>query len=150
VTQPLGAATETKSVTINATVSAAASLTVSTATPTFPNSNPETARGIGPDEGVVSVTAKARTSAGSPVTLALNAAADLKSGSDTIPISNINWTASGAGVVPRTMAVLTEVTVASWIGSGDRSGAQTFAMANSWDYARGSHTATATYTLTAP
>jgi hypothetical protein len=150
VTQPLGAATDTKGVTINATVSAAASLTVSTGTLTFPNSNPETVPSIGPTEGVVSITAKARTSAGSPVTLTLNAAADLKSGSDTIAISNITWTASGAGFAPGTMAVLTEVTVASWTGSGNRSGSQTFAMANSWDYATGSYTTTATYTLTAP
>jgi len=52
--------------------------------------------------------------------------------------------------VAGTMAVSAEVPVASWTGSGNRSGTQTFAMVNSWAYTPGSYSASATYTLTAP
>jgi hypothetical protein len=150
VTQPLGAATDTKSVTINATVSAAAQLTVSTATLTFPSANPDGTPSISATEGVVNITAKARTGSAATVSLTLKADADLTSGSDTIPVSNITWTASGAGFVPGAMSASAQVNVASWTGSGNRTGTQTFALANSWAYAAGSYSATATYTLTAP
>jgi hypothetical protein len=84
------------------------------------------------------------------VTLTLNAGTNLTSGGDTIAISNITWTAGGDGFVAGTMAVSSEVPVASWTGSGNRSGTQTFAMVNSWAYTPGSYSASATYTLTAP
>jgi hypothetical protein len=44
----------------------------------------------------------------------------------------------------------TAQTVGSWTGSGNRSGTQSYALANSWNYATGAYTAMATYTLTAP
>jgi len=137
-------------VTISATVSAAAVLTVSTATLTFPSADPDGTPSITATEGVVNITAKARTGAASPVTLTLRAAADLKSGSDTIAITNITWLASGTGFVAGTMSASTDQTVASWTGSGNRTGTQAFSLANSWDYPAGSYSATATYTLTAP
>ena len=150
VTQPLGAATDTKNVTINATVSAVAQLTVSTATLTFPSADPDGTPSITATEGVVNITAKARTGAASQVTLTLKAATDLTSGTDTIAITNITWTVTGAGFVAGTMNRTTDQTVASWTGSGSRAGSQTFALANSWAYTAGSYSATATYTLTAP
>ena len=150
VTQPLGAATDTKGVTINVTVSAAAKLTISTPTLTFIDADPDLTPSLSPTEGIVSITAKAKTGAASVVTLTLNAGTNLTSGGDTIAISNITWTAGGDGFVAGTMAVSAEVPVASWTGSGNRSGTQTFAMVNSWAYTPGSYSASATYTLTAP
>ena len=150
VTQPLGATTDTKNLTINATVSAAAKLTVSTATLTFPSADPDGVPSIPATEGVVNITTKARTGAAATVTLTLKADADLTSGSDTIAVSNITWTAGGAGFVAGTMSATAQISVASWTGSGSRAGTQTFALANSWDYPAGNYSATAVYTLTAP
>jgi hypothetical protein len=150
VTQPLGATVDTKSVTISATVSAAAKLTVSTATLTFPNSDPDTVPSISATEGGVNITAKARTTGAGSVTLTLLAGTDLTSGGDTIPISNLTWTATGAGFVAGTMNKTTAQSVAAWTGSGSWTGTQTFAMTNSWSYTTGTYSATATYTLTAP
>jgi hypothetical protein len=98
----------------------------------------------------VTITAKAKTSAGSTVTLTLLAGTDLTSGVDTIAISNMTWTVGGAGFVAGTMSMITAQPVASWTNSGNRTGTQTFALANSWSYPTGTFSATATYTLTAP
>ena len=38
----------------------------------------------------------------------------------------------------------------SWTNSGNRSGTQTYALANSWDYETRSYSQGVTYTLTAP
>ena len=150
--QPLLAAgaTDTKSLAVSATVSATAKLTVSATTLTFPNSDPDTVPSIAATEGVVNITAKSKTSAAGGVTLTILAGADLTSGTDTIAISNITWTVSGAGFAAGTMNKTTAQSVASWTGSGNRTGTQTYALANSWSYATGAYAATATYTLTAP
>ena len=150
IVQPLGAATATSAVTVAATVTATAKLTVSTATLTFPNSDPDTVPSIAATEGVVNITAKSKTSTGSSVTLTILSGADLTSGTDTIAISNLTWTVSGAGFVAGTMNKTTAQTVASWTNSGNRPGTQPYALANSWSYPTGSFSATATYTLTAP
>jgi hypothetical protein len=148
--QPLGAVTATHNVTVSASVAATAKLTVSSATLTFPNSDPDLVPSIAATEGAVNITAKAKTSTGTTVSLTLAAGSDLTSGTDTIAISNVTWTASGAGFVAGTMNTSAAQTVASWTGSGNRVGTQTFAMANSWSYPTGAFSATATYTLTAP
>jgi len=148
--QPLGAATATSNITLNATVSDTARLIISSAVLTFPNSDPDAVPSIPANEGAVTITARARTSAGSTVTLTLLAAADLTSGTNTIAINNMTWTVTGAGFVAGTMNRITAQSVASWTNSGNRTGTQTFALANSWLYPTGSFSATATYTLTAP
>jgi len=150
VVQPMRADTATANVTVSATVSATAKLSVGVAALTFPNSDPDTTPSITATEGAVSITAKAKTSAGTNVTLTLLAASDLTSGTDTIAISNITWTASGTGFAAGTMNRTVAQTVATWANSGNRTGTQTFALANSWAYPTGSYSATATYTLTAP
>ena len=84
-------------------------------------------------EGAITVIAKAKTTAGSTVTLTLQAAGDLASGGDTIAISYVTWTASGAGFVAGTMSSVSAVTVGSWPNSGSRTGQLSFFLANSWD-----------------
>ena len=148
--QPLSAVTDTKPLTVSATVAATAKLTLTSATVTFPDADPDVTPSIPANEGAITVTAKAKTGAASPVTLTLLAATDLTSGSDTIAISNVTWTATGGGFVAGTMNNSVAQTVGSWTGSGNRTGTQSFVLANSWSYATGSYSAAATYTLTAP
>jgi hypothetical protein len=148
--QPLAAATATSNVTVSATVAASAKLTLGSATVTFPDADPETVPSINASEGAVSITAKARTSAAGSVTLTLLAANDLKSGSDTIGISNVTWTATGTGFAGGTMNKTTAQSVGTWTGSGTQTGTVSFKLANSWNYATGAYSVSATYTLTAP
>ncbi len=95
----------------------------------------------------VAVAARARTSAGGAVTLTVAANGDLLDGTQSIPIGNISWAANGdlAGGVLNTAAF----TLCSWNNSGQRTGTQTYVLANSWDYVTGTYTAIVTYTLTA-
>lgn len=148
--QPLNAATDTKPITVSATVAATAKLTLSVTTVTFADADPDTTPSIPASEGAISVTAKGKTSTGSIISLTLLAADDLKTGSDVIPIPNVTWTATGAGYVAGTMNKTTAQTVGSWTNSGNRAGQMSFVMLNSWDYPTGSYSAAATYTLTAP
>ena len=148
--QPLSAATDTKLITVSATVAASAKLTLSVATVTFPDSDPDLVLSIPNSEGAITVIAKGKTTAGSSVTLTLQAAGPLASGGDTIAISNVTWTASGAGFVPGTMSSVSAVPVGSWLNSGSRTGQLSFFLANSWAYPVGTYSVGATYTLTAP
>jgi hypothetical protein len=149
--QPLGAVDTTASITVGATVSATAKLSIASPSVTFANADPDTTPLITATEGAIAIEAKAKTSTGSTVTLTLLAASDLLgSGSDVIAISNITWLAGGTGFVAGTMSTSAAQTVASWTNSGNRSGTQTYRLANSWDYPVGSYSTTATYTLTAP
>jgi hypothetical protein len=144
--------TDSKNLTINATVSATAKLILSPLTIAFPNADPDDMPTItSPD--VVTVTAKAKTSKGSTVTLQVLANGDLtESGhSATIPISNVKWEATtGAGFVSGTMNKTAAQTAGSWSDSGDRPGTFTYKLTNSWSYSTGNYTQTATYTLSAP
>jgi hypothetical protein len=150
VSQSIGAITTTATVTVSAVVSATAKLSLSSATVSFPNADPDTTPSIPSSEGAITVTAKAKTSSGATVSLTVLAADDLRSGSDAIAISNITWTVTGAGFAAGTMNRTTAQTVASWLNSGSRTGTQSYALANSWNYATGNYTTSATYTLTAP
>lgn len=140
-------ATATVNVTVN--VSARATLDLhGTNSVTFADADPDTTPSI--SAPVVTVDVKGRTSAGSNVTLTVVSNQDLTSGSDTIAIGNLTWTAAGTGFSPGTMNKTTAQTVGSWTGSGSHSGTVTLQLANSWAYNAGAYTATLTYTLTAP
>ncbi len=143
------AATDTKSVTVNATVSATAKLTLGAAVVNFPDADPDTTPVI--TVTAITVRAQGKTAAGNNITLTVLATDDLKTaGGDTIAISNITWAATGSGFVAGTMNKTTAQSLGSWAGSGDRNGTQTYSLANSWGYATGSYTTSVTYTLTAP
>src|SRR5262249_23089079 len=147
---PAQAATDTQTATVSAQVNAAASLTLGVNTVTFPNADPGTTPSIAATEGAIAVTAKARTSAAGAVTLTVVPSADLKSGSDVIGISNLTWTATGAGYQAGTSNKTTGQTVGAWTGPGVHAGTVSYALANSYSYATGSYSTTLTYTLTAP
>jgi len=147
--QPLSAADTTANLTVGATVSATAKLSLGAASISFPDADPDTTPSI-PATAALSVVAKGKTGTGSNITLTMLAGDDLKSGSDTIAITNVSWTASGAGFVAGTMSKAAAQSVGSWANSGNRSGSMSFSLVNNWTYAVGSYSATAVFTLTAP
>src|SRR5678815_871237 len=83
----------TQTLTINATVSSRAELTLSPTTINFADASPTTSPSVAADSSVT-VTAKVRSS-GTP-TLKVLANGDLTSGGNTIGIGNVTWTASGS------------------------------------------------------
>lgn len=147
----LNAITTTSNLTINATVSARASLTISTNNITFPAADPDTTSSIEANENPVTVTCKGQTSQGSTITLTCRAQGDLvEGGGASIDIDNVTWTHTGSGYQDGTMSTSTDVSVGSWTNSGNRSGDLYFYLANSWSYNVGSYSATVVYTLTVP
>jgi hypothetical protein len=143
------AATDQQTLTINATVSAKAKLTLGEAAINFPDADPDSVPSIAATENPVSVTVKAQTGSASSVTLTAQANGDLDSGTDTIAITNVTWTATGAGFVGGTMDTAAQ-SAGAWTGSGRRDGTFSYALANSWDYMPGSYSQTVVYTLTVP
>lgn len=148
--QPLGAATAQSSLSVGATVSATAKLVMGSSTITFADADPDDVTSIAADENPITVTAKGKTSLGSNISLTVLASSDLLGGGTSIGISNITWTATGTGFQSGTMNKAAAQTVASWSNSGNRDGSLSFALVNSWAYATGSYSATATFTLSAP
>ncbi len=148
---PAGAAANaTAMVTIQASAPSAAVLTLGATTITFPDASPDTVPSIHANENPVSVEAYAQTNGQKSVTLTVLAHGDLVAGSNTIPISNVTWTATGTGYQAGTMNKTTGQPAGSWAGSGDRFGTFSFLLKNSWSYATGNYSQTVTYTLTAP
>jgi hypothetical protein len=143
------AASDSKPLTVNVTVSDAVSLTISQAAITFPSANPGTTPSISNSEGDVTITANARTGASSSVTLTHLASGPLTGSAGTIPISNVSWTVPEAEFASGSMSS-SSVSVGTWQGSGTHVGTFSYHFANSWNYAVGTYAATSTYTLTAP
>lgn len=143
-------ATNTATVTVNSTVAARASLVFGSTTVAFPDADPSSVSSIAATQNAISVTASVRTGGASVATLQVLAGGDLTSGSDTIGINNVTWTATGSGFVAGTMNKSGAQTAGSWTGPGQRAGTFSYFLANSWSYATGNYTASVTYTLTAP
>ena len=151
------AATDTNTLTINATVTNQATLTIGgTKTPSisFADSDPDTVLSIASVPASLAVVAKAKTGNLSIVTLKVLANGDLTStvpSAESIPIGNVTWTAAGgAGFSAGTMNKTTAQTCGSWTGSGKYQGTYSYFLANSWTLPVGTFTQTATYTLTSP
>jgi hypothetical protein len=140
----------TRTATATATVNGLAKLTLSSSSLAFPDADPDTVTSIPANGSPLTITAKARTSIGSVVTLVVKSAGNLQSGLDTIPVSQVRWTATGTGFVGGTMSATTAQTVGSWVSSGSWSGTQSYTLLNAWTYAVGTYTTTLTYTLTSP
>ena len=146
---PAAAQSLTDSATLNASINSQARLSLSALSLSFPDADPDTVPSIQASQGAVTITAKARTSVNGAVTLTVRATDNLRSGLDTIPASQITWTATGSGFTGGTLSAVTSQIVAAWSGSGVRSGTQTFFFQNLWSYASGTYTVTMTFTLTA-
>ncbi len=133
-------------------IASGATLTLGSNTISFPNADPDATPAIPATQNSVSVRCRITGATGSNVTLTLQANGNLISGGNSIPISNVTWTATGSGYSSGTMNT-TPVTVGSWpntSGSKTYNGTFSFFLKNSWEYATGNYTASVVYTLTAP
>lgn len=144
------AAAQPRNATLSANFNTIAKLTLSTATVSFPDADPDAVPLIPSTGGPVSISAKARATPGAQVVLTVQAADDLRSGVNVIPASNIRWTASGAGFVAGTLSRSAPVTVGTWSGSGVRAGTQQLYFTNLWSHPTGTYTVSLLYTLTSP
>lgn len=145
-----GAGAVSAVVTLNAPVPSSAQLTLNPTTINFPNADPDTVSSIPANENPVQVTANVTTGNNKVVNLTALAQGDLVSGSNTIMISNVTWTPSGAGFSGGTMSKSAAQPVGQWRGPGDYTGTVSFFLKNSWSYATGNYTQRVTFTLTAP
>jgi hypothetical protein len=146
----LSAEAQTATSTFSANLGGIAKLSLSSNTLSFPDADPDTVPLVPAAGGAITITAKARASLAATVTLTVLAADDLRSGVDTIPASALTWMASGAGFVNGTVSRATPQVVASWTGSGIRTGTQTYRFQNSWSYRTGTYSVSLLYTLVSP
>ncbi len=148
------AVTSTAGVTVTAEIVPTATLTLSNTTITFSgHESPPTP--MAASENGSTVQATFRTATATPGTLVVQANGDLtNAASDTIPISALKSTATNTlgsffAAGPITWSSSSAVQVGTG-PSGDYTGTFSWALDNSWTYATGTYSATATYTLTAP
>jgi hypothetical protein len=141
--------TANASIAVTANVNAKAKLTLSVAAINFADADPDLTPVF--TSAPVTVDVKARTSAGGSVTVTVLASGDLTSGTDTIPVNTLTWTAAGAGFAATgANDATTAQTLGLWTNSGNHNGSQTLSLPNLWSYKTGTYTATLNYTLTAP
>jgi hypothetical protein len=143
------ASAQTRTAAFNVSIAGTAKLTLSPTSIAFPDSDPTSVPLVPALPGPVTVTVKARATHNATVRLTLRATDNLRSGVTTIPASTLTWTASGAGFSGGTLS-LTAQTVGSWVGSGARTGTQSFVFANSWTHPVGTYTLSMQYTVTSP
>ena len=143
------ASAQSDTATLNASINSQARLSFSTVSITFPDADPDTVPNIPALQGPITINAKARTSVNGAVTLTIQANDQLRSGLDTLPASQVTWTATGSGFTNGTLSAASAQVVAAWTGSGVHTGTQTFFFRNLWSYPTGTYTLTMTFTLSA-
>lgn len=125
-------------------------LSLSSAVITFPSSDPDTVPVV--LAAPLQVTYRVRQN-NAPWSLTVLAGGDLISGSSSVDISNVTWTATPA---PPFQSGTLSKTVAQRVASGTGNvnpatvGSITFRLANSWTYSTGTYTQTILFTLSAP
>ena len=142
-------AAQTDTATLSTSLSTLARLSLSAGSVSFPDANPDAVAQVASSPPTISITAKARATQNGTVTLTVQASDDLRSGVTTLPASHITWTATGAGFAGGTLNATTPQTVATWSGSGVRSGTQSFFFRNLWSHPTGTYTLTLLFTLSA-
>lgn len=143
-------AAQAVSATLSSTMPPLARLSLSANNISFPDADPDMVPQVASSGGPITITAKARAATGGVVTLTVHSDDDLRSGVVVLPASLITWTASGPGFVSGTVSKTAPQLVGSWVGSGVRTGTQTFRFENRWTHPAGIYTVTLVYTLTAP
>jgi hypothetical protein len=145
---PAGAQTATG--TFSANFAGLAKFSLSSNTVTFPSADPDAVPLIPASSGSLTITVKARATAGSTIRLTIFAFDNLRSGVNTIPATALTWTTTGAGYVAGTVNRFSAQTLGTWTGSGVQSGTQSYRFQNSWSYVPGNYSLLLFYTLTAP
>jgi len=126
-------------------------LTISPATITFANADPDTSPTITAPS--ITVTYRVQNNLSGSWRITLLAGGDLTAGSATIPISDVTWTATPT---PRFQNGTLSKTVAQTLASGSgnvgttTTGTVVFSLANSWTSNAGIYTASVFFTITAP
>jgi hypothetical protein len=125
-------------------------VTVTPSSLTFSDLDPDLTPNISASQNPVSISIVAKGTQNYLLTVVANG--DLTSPNDSIPISNISWTASGSGYVSGTLSASTPQTVASGHNTGNNTynGSLSFSFKNYWSYATGSYSASLTYVATSP
>src|SRR5262245_56014629 len=98
----------------------------------------------------LTVTAKARVAGNDRIVLTVQADGPFVSGTDTIPVNMLSWTATGNGFRAGTANKNAARMLGSWRGSGEFTGSQIYTFQDSWTYPVGVYGVTMTYTLSAP
>ena len=126
-------------------------LTLSTTAITFASADPDTTPSI--PAAVVTLTYRIRGGGSISYRITVMASDDLRSGSATIPVSLVTWTATPAppfqnGTMSRTAAQ----TLASGVSTsqGSKTGYVVFSLENRWTHNPGTYTASIAFTLVAP
>lgn len=138
------------SATLSSSLPPLARLSLSANNLSFPDADPDLVPQVPSSGGPLTITAKARAERNGVVMLTIQADDDLRSGLSVLPVSLITWTASGPGFVNGTVTRASPQLVATWIGSGVRTGTQTYRFENRWTHPSGIYTVTLVFTLTAP
>jgi hypothetical protein len=126
-------------------------MTISPATITFANADPDTTPTITAPS--ITVTYRVQGNSTGNWRITLLAGGDLTAGSATIPISDVTWTATPT---PRFQNGTLSKTVAQTLASGSGSvsttttGTVVFRLANSWTSNVGIYTTSVVFTITAP
>jgi hypothetical protein len=146
---PAAALAQTATGTVSAVVGSIARLELSPTSIQFPDADPDTVPFVAALPGPITISTKARASDGATILLTIQASDVLRSGVNVISESNISWTATGAGFLPGTLS-RQAVTVATFAGSGFRTGTQSLRFRNLWTHPAGNYSLSLQYTLTAP
>ena len=145
-----GTQTATQTVTLSTNIAARAKLQFGLLAMSFLDADPDSVPSNPANVNPLSVTSSARTGSSLTSTLTCRASGNLVSGTNTIAISNMTWTATGTGYVAGTMNRTTAQTAGSWTGPGQHIGTFSYFLANLWSYVIGNYSTTINYTLTAP
>jgi hypothetical protein len=126
------------------------SLTLNRTAVNFPDSDPDTVTSVPASENPLTIGVKVTGNPGGTWKLEVLASGDLVSGSYTIPIQNVSWTAQPSPFIGGTLSRTTPKVVASGSGNINLSGSIRFFFKNSWNYNTGNYSQVIIYTLTAP
>jgi hypothetical protein len=148
--QPPSSGPQSATATLSVSLGSHARLALLSTTLAFPDSDPDTLPRIPSVPAAIGITAKARTTRNSQVTLTVQSTDDLRSGVTLLPAATITWSAAGPGFLPGTLSRSAAQMVGAWTGSGIRSGSQSFFFENRWTHPPGIYTITLVYTMSAP
>ena len=111
---------------------------------------PEDQRLIPSQEGPVQLTVKVRANAIKSTSLNMLAESDLEGLGSSIPIQQVEWTATGQGTAQGVLGRTNEQMVERYITSGIHQTRVMFALRNNGDHSPGAYAAFVNFTLTSP